>query len=83
MQLLITTYSRFAARTPEDDVHQLLSLPPVLVVDVTVPGSARLLVFLSMPVLASREEADVCPRTFAQTVSNRAIAQTRTQALIH
>ena len=67
MQLIQLTYNTSAARAPEDDVHQLCSASPVLVVDVTVPGSARLVVFRSGYAGPRKlREADVRPRTFAQ-----------------
>ena len=74
MQLLKVTYDVSPHVRREMTFHQLLSLPPVLVVDVTVPGSAHLLVFLSMPVLASREEPTFAhARLHELTVSKRAI----------
>ena len=73
MQLLKVTYDVSPHVRREMTFHQLLSLPPVLVVDVTVLGSTRLLVFLSMPVLASREEPTFARARCTSTVSKRAI----------
>ena len=83
MQLLRRTYNIRRTFTG-DDVHQLLLLPPVLVVDVTVPGSARLLVFRSeyLPDLASHEKPTFARARLHKYGSKRDFCTTRTQALI-